>query len=230
MANLVEHTALLCDNYYELKAPPGAPPHLSPGQLVWAHLVYPNEPPWIAEVTGVDPQKTVSYKITRFGPLSPAKPRFPIKDMNLRADENLYLLKGKFRPGVVMQIVSTDFYNPKYPELYASIIPCYTFKEKHNQQYRVRLAGFTSKNLFYLPSAHEGLEQESVLRFEHVQPVPLAGIRPIIIDGKHSFLSDTMWAILLHWHLRFLTGKGLDDKIEAEIEVYRTLLLDAYGL
>lgn len=230
MANLVEHATLLCDKCYELKDPSGSPPHLLPGQLVWAHLAYPNDPPWIAEVTGVEPQKTVSYKIKRFDPQHPAQPRFPIKEMNLRAEENLYIVKGKIRPGIVLQTVKTDFYNKIYPELYASILPCYTFKDKHDQKYRARVAAFASENLFYLPYAHEGLEQESVVRFEHVQPVPLSGVRPLIIDGKFSFLSDMMWGILLHWYIRFLTGKGLDGKIEAEIEVYRTLLVDAYGL
>lgn len=228
MANLVEYANLLCDNYYELRDASQSP-GLLPGQLVLAHLTYPNDPPWIAEVTGVESQ-TVSYKIKRFDPQNPARPRFPIKEMNLRAEENLYIVKGKLRPGIVLQTVTSDFRNTKHPELYASILPSYTFKDRHDQQYRARVAGFASKNLFYLPYAHEGLEQESVLRFEHIQPVPLSGVRPLMIDGKYSHLSDTMWGILMHWYLRFLTGKGLDEKVEAHIEAYRTLLVEAYSL
>ena len=233
MADLVAHTAVLCDPFYELKDPPGKVsgrfPNIIPGQLVLADLVYPNVPPWIAEVTGIE-SATVSYKIRKLDPANPALTHFPIKDMKLRTDENLYLLKGKVRPGVVLQTVETDFYNTQNPEPYASVIPSYTFKEKHTQEYRVRVAAFESPNLFYFPSAHEGIKAESVVRFEHVQPVPLAGIRPIFIDGKKSFLSDVAWTILLHRYLLFLTGKVLDQDLQGQIDAYRTLLLEAYGL
>lgn len=228
MPNLVEHANLLCDRYYELKTPQ-IPSRIQPGQLVTAHATYPNDPPWIAEVTGVN-SKMVSYEIKRFDPQSPAKTRFPIKEMNLGAEENLYILKGKIRPAIALQTVATDFYNRAYPEMYTSILPCYTFKDKHDQKYRARIAAFESKNLFYLPYAHEGLEAESVLRFEHVQPVPLSCVRPILIDGKHSLLSETVWAILLHRYSLFLSGKGLDNAIEESIECYRALITEAYNL
>jgi hypothetical protein len=234
VADQVTHSALLCDWFYELKDLPGKGKghvtNIVPGQLVLADLVYPNVPPWIAEVTGIEPSATVTYKIRKLDPANPAPTHFPIRDMNLRADENLYLLKGKPRPGVVLQTVDTDFYNPRNPEPYASVIPCYTFKEKHTQEYRVRVAAFESLNLFYLPSAHEGIKEESILRFEHVQPIPMAGIRPVFIDGKKSFLSDEAWTILQHWYHRFLTGRVLDHKLQEHIDAYRTLLLETYGL
>lgn len=143
MANQITQGSLICDRFYELKTTPGGGPlpNILPGQIVYADLVYPNVPPWIAEVIGLDSGVTVTYKIRRVDPANPTAPHFPIRDMNLRSEENLYLLKGKPRPGVVLQTVTSDFYNPRNPEPYASIIPCYTFKEKHTQEYRVRKIG-----------------------------------------------------------------------------------------
>lgn len=234
MADLVSHSALLCERFYELKDLPGRGagsfPRVIPGQIVLADFVYPNTPPWIAEVTGIETGSAVSYKIKKLDPASPTKPHFPVKEMNLRADENLYLLKGKPRPGVILQTVDTNFHNTLYPEPYATIVPCYTFKERHDQPYRVRVAAFESPNLFYLPSAHEGIHEESVLRFEHAQPVPLAGVRPYFIDGKGSFLSNDAWTLLQHWYHRFLTGRVLDITIQEQIEAYRPLLLESFKL
>lgn len=234
MANLVDLSTLLCEQFYELKEPPGVGASgyssLQPGQLVLADLVYPNVPPWIVEVTGIESGGTATYKIKKLDPSTPASTHFPIRDINLRTDENLYLMKGKPRPGVVLQTVETDFYNPRNPEPYASVIPCYTFKPKHTQEYRVRVAAFESPNLLYLPSAHEGITEESVLRFEHLQPVPLKGLRPYFIDGKTSFLSDEIWTIFQHWYYRFLTGRDLDAQLQEQIDAYRSLLLEAYKL
>ncbi len=234
MANLVDYSTLLCDRFYDLKELSGTGPsrysNLQAGQFVLADLVYPNVPPLIAELTGNESGATFTYKIRKVKPSTPGPTHFPIKDIKLRADENLYVMKGKPRPGVVLQTVDTDFFNEQYPEPYASLIPSYTFKERHTQEYRVRVAAFQSPNLFYLPSVHEGIREESVLRFEHVQPVPLAGLRPYFVDGKGSFLSNEAWTILQHWYHRFLTGKSLDDKLKQLIDEYRSFLLESYKL
>jgi len=233
VSDLVSHSALLCERFYNLKDLPGKGssrfPPVIPGQIVLAHFVYHNTQPWVAEVIGVE-SASVSYKIKQFNALHPTKPHFPIKEMNLRADENIYLLKGKERPGVILQTIETDFHNALHPEPYATVIPLYTFKDRHDQPYRVRVAAFESPNLFYLPSAHEGIHEESVLRFEHTQPVTIAGLRPYFVDGKGSFLTNEAWTLLQHWYHQFLTGRVLDVSLQDHIDAYRPLLLEAFAL
>ena len=235
MPDPLDQTGLLCEPFYELKEPLGLGPDLKPivqpGQLVLAHQVYPARDLRIIDIKEYDPKDETKnrYVITRLDRDSPPKRHFPIKELNLKSEENLYVVRGKFRPGIVLQVISTAFYNVTNPEPYIMVVPCLTFKPKHDASYRARVAAMELPHLFYLPAHHEGCKEPSVLRFEHIQPIA-SGVRPIFIDKKQSFLSDTAWGILQHQFHKFITGKVLDQEIEEAVNAYRSLVMDAYQL
>mgnify|MGYP001597210878 FL=1 len=139
-------------------------------------------------------------------------------------------MRGKLRPAIVLQTISTDFYNLNNPEPYVWAAPCFTFKEKHSQSYRCRVAALKLPHLFYLPGHHHGFNESSVLRFEHIQPVTAVGVEPIFIDGQQSFLSEPAWAILQHQLHKFISGKILDAGLEETLQAYGQLVLEAFGL
>ena len=236
MPDPLDQTGLLCEAFYELREPLGRSPKghpiVQPGQLALAHQVSPESHPLIVEVKGYDPrdETLTSYVVKRHDPDNPPKSHFPIKELNLRSDESLYLMRGKLRPAIVLQTVSTDFYNISNPEPYVWVAPCFTFKDKHKPSYRCRVAALELPHLFYLQAHHHGCKEPSVLRFEHIQPVAAAAVQPTFIDGKQSFLSETAWAILQHQLHKFITGKLLDEDIEETLQAYRKLIAEAYGL
>lgn len=205
-------------------------PIIRPGQLVIAHHVYPPTDPLIIEVRNYDPrdESKNEYAITQFRPGATPAPHFPIKSLGLTAEEQLYVLRGKRRPGVVLQTVSTDYYNQLYPEHYVWMAPAFTFKRKHTLEYRCEVAAFKKDHLFYLPSETHGLAERSVLRFEHIQPVASAGVEPIFADGMQVFLSAEAWTILQHRLYRFCTGKVLDAGIEETITIYGEYIFSAF--
>ena len=166
----------------------------------------------------------------KYDPAKRAVSHFPVKELNLRSDENLYVMQGKLRPAIVLQTVTTDYYNQQNPEPYVWTAPSFTFKEKHKLEYRCRIAAMQFPRLFYLPAQPGGLAEEGVLRFEHIQPVATDGVEPFFTNGKQSFLSDVAWAVLQHRLSIFMTGKALDSELDDTLRTYADCLLDAYGL
>lgn len=234
MSTDLDHTAILCDPFYELVDPLGRDekgrPVVQPGQLIWTHQVYPASEPYIVQIQGYDPrdESKSSYVIRRLDSGSAAGTHFPIKELGLRADENYYILLGKKRPAIVLQTLATNWGNKLYPEPYVLAAPAFTFKPRHDEEYRYRIVAVGFPNLFYLPAHPSGLTEDSVLRFEHIQPAVTAGIEPVFRQGKQSILSDTAWAVLQHQLLKFVSGKILDTGLEETIQAYRELVLDAY--
>jgi hypothetical protein len=147
----LDQTSLLCDPFYVLKPLLGKDRKghsiVEPGQFVLAHQVYPTAQPWVIEVKGYDPRDPSknTYAFARYSSSASPPTHFPVKELNLRSDENLYIMYGKRRPALVIQTISTDFYNRQNPEPYVWVAPCFTFKEKHKAAYRVQVAARTSR-------------------------------------------------------------------------------------
>jgi hypothetical protein len=167
--------------------------------------------------------------IRRLDPQQPPDTHFPIKELELHADENYYILLGKKRPAVILQTVSSTWLNKLYPDPYVWVAPAFTFKPRHGEEFRYRVAAMEFPHLFYLPGKAGGLVEPSVLRFEFIQPVALSGVQPASVSGgKQSFLSDCAWTILVHQLVKFASGKLLDDGLEEMLQDYRTLVLEEY--
>lgn len=225
-----DYIDLLCDPFFDLVEPLGRHPKGHPvvqlGHLVTAHQIHPDRAPFVVDVTGFDPRDPAQarYIIARNDPASPPARHFPIKELNLASDEHYYLMRGKSRPAIVLQTITSAFYNAANPEPYVLIAPCFTFKEKHSPDYRLRIATMEIPHLFYLPAHRAGCREPSVIRFEHIQPVPAAGVQPFFVDGKQSALSREAWTLLQHQLHRFLTGRILDEGVEESISTYRQLI------
>lgn len=235
MPDPFDQTSLLCDHFYELIHPLGRDhkgrPLVRLGQLIIAHQVYPPADPYIVYVERYDPrdETKASYVIRKLDTQRPPPTHFPIKELGLRADENYYILHGKMRPAVVLQTIQSTWANQLYPEPYVLVAPAFTFKPRHDLAFRYRVAALEFPHLFYLPAQHGGVGEPSVLRFEFIQPVALAGIRPLLFDGakKQGVLSETAWAMLLHHLVKFTSGRPLDDELEQTLRAYQDLVLQA---
>ncbi len=234
MPDEINQTDLLCDSFYQLVEPLGRDPKgrpiVQPGQLIWAHQVYPTSEAYVIQVEGYDPrdQSRSSYVIRRLHQQGPPALHFPIKELGLRADENYYILYGKKRPGVVLQVVATSWLTRLYPEPYALVLPAFTFKQRHNLEFRYRVAAMEFPHLFYVPAHPDGFSEAGVLRLELVQPVATAAVEPVFKSGRQSLLSEEAWAILQHQLMKFVAGKVLDNELEETLRAYRDLVLEAY--
>src|ERR1039458_3435333 len=106
---------LLCSKFFQFVTPkPGDDP--LPGQLVTAHTVYPTPQPWILKVhyyDAADPSRS-RYELKKFE--DGDRSHFPVAELDLRKDENLYVCKGKERPQIVVGSVRAKWANALHPD------------------------------------------------------------------------------------------------------------------
>lgn len=226
-----ELSNLLCSSYYKfLPSSTGSSPDPPiPGQIVVAHTVYPPPDPLILKVNSYnafDPSKCdFVVKRYEYGDRS----HMPVKELNLRSDENYYLYVGKERPLIVVKSIGSRWLNPLYDESLYACVPLFTFKDRHSDVFRIETMGFCHPDLFYMPIDQNGCAEEGAARFELMQPIARKAMRNYLkgSSSRPVALSDAAFALFVNHLGRFLLGKTLDPVICSDIDEYRGLVSEA---
>ncbi len=224
-----EFANLLCPSFYKFLDPSALKTNYPiPGQIVVAHTVYPPPEPWVVKVihyNAADESKS-SYAVKRYHPED--RSHMPIAELGLRADENYYLYVGKERPLIVVKGIGSRWQNPLYDESLLLCVPVFSYKPRHQDEFRIRTMGFDFANLFYLPSDPNGCTEESAARFELMQPLARKALHNYLKGSPSQpvALSDEAFALFVNHLGRFLTGKDLDPTICREVDTYRNLVLE----
>jgi hypothetical protein len=221
-----ELVGLLCHKYYEFPASSGASAGPIPGQIVSAHCIYPTDDPWILKVINYDasdPSRT-QFELKRFDEHD--RSHFPVAELNLRKDENLYVYKGKERPLVVLGAVKSRWANALYDECSFLCIPLFSFKQKHSEIFRIECAAFFHPTLMYLPAEPDGCSAEGVLRFEHMQPIARKALHNYLAGtpSRATSLTNEAFSLLLNHLGRFLFRRDYDQVVCDQIDAYRELV------
>jgi hypothetical protein len=150
---------------------------------------------------------------------------FPVAELNLRKDENLYVYKGKERPAIILGAVKSRFANPLYDERLFLCAPIFSFKTRHQDFFKIECLGFVRPNLFYLPPVPDGCA-ESVIRFEHVQGITPKALRSFFsgMPSRPVALSNEAFALFLNHLGRFLFKRDFDTEACANTDAYRELV------
>jgi hypothetical protein len=217
---------LLCQKFYEFASIVGTSADPLPGQIVSAHCVYPTDEPWILKVISYnasDPSRS-QFELKKFDEND--RSHFPVAELNLRKDENLYVYKGKDRPLVVLGAIKSRWANPLHDERLCLCVPLFTFKDRHSEIFRIQCAAFFHPNLMYLPAELDGCSAESVLRFEHIQPIARKALHNYLAGSpsRAISLSNEAFALLLNHLGRFLFRRDFDREVCEQMDAYRELV------
>jgi len=217
---------LLCPKFYEFANIVGRDADPIPGQVVFAHCVYPPDDPWIVKVINYnasDPSRS-QFELKKYDEAD--RHHFPIAELELRKDEHLYVYKGKQRPLVVLGAVKSRWANPLYDERLFLCVPLYTFKDKHHNKFRIECAAFFHPNLMYLAAEPDGCTAESVLRFEHIQPIARRALHNYLSGEPRRAvaLTNEAFSLLLNHVGWFLFHRIFDPVICGQIDAYRELV------
>jgi len=232
--DLVALNELLCSPFYERRNSLGRDSNgsviVKPGQLIWAHVLYPTAKPQSLSLVELDRANGAksTFKVEDFRPSF--DPNFPVAELGLEDDERFYVVKGKRRQAIVLQTVRARFFQPNSPEQYAWVAPRFEFKIRHHLKFQVGVAAFDFPSLFYTPAHADGFDKPAALRFELAQSVPLSMIEPMF-DGNlnQKFLCADSWAILQQQLYKYCSGgKILDEGIERNILAYSQLVREEY--
>jgi hypothetical protein len=215
---------LLCQKFFQFVTPkPGDP---LPGQLVTAHTVYPTPQPWILKVhsyDAADPSRS-RYELKKFA--DGDRSHFPVAELDLRKDENLYVCKGKERPQIVVGSVRSEWANALHPDKIFLCAPLFSFKEKHTGTFKIRCAAFEYPTLFYLPSDPDGCTFEGAARLEYIQRVAGQAMHNYLsgMPRRPVALSDEALALFLNHLGRFIFHRDFDPVICEQMDAYRDLV------
>jgi hypothetical protein len=220
---------LLCANYYkllDLAGPTPGPP--LPGQIVSAHTVYPPTDPWILKVVNYNAfdESKSEYVAKRYE--KDDRSHMPIAELRLRSDENYYLYIGKERPLIVVRSLGSRWLSPLHDESLYACVPIFSFKPRHNDEFRIKTMGFCHPDLFYMPTDANGCTDESAARFELIQPIARKALHNYFkgSPSRPVALSDDAFALFVNHLGRFLLSKDLDPQVCEQMDIYRSLVLE----
>jgi hypothetical protein len=221
-----ELLGLLCQKFYKVVNVADKSGDPLPGQIVFAHTVYPTDEPWIVKVINYDagdPTRS-RYELKKFEPAD--RTHFPVAELSLRKDEHLYVYKGKERPLVVVGAMKSRWANPLYDERVFVCAPLFTWKERHSDVFKIECAAFFHPSLFYLPAESDGCSSEGAVRFEYVQPILRKALHNYLAGtpSRPIALSNEAFALLLNHLGRFLFRRDFDPKVCGQMDTYRALV------
>lgn len=197
------------------------------GQFYEAHVKYPlAAPAKVLELVNYDPEdesQTV-FKITKFTKGTQGQTQFPIKSLNLRSDERLYILAGKPRTVIVLGYVESEWLEARKEKL-VLCLPIASFKRRHTTEQIISIQLFEIEHLFYIKPVKAGPNLESAARFELIQPIQVGDLQPVKnANGSCFKLSSSGFKLLLNHLTKYLSGGPLDKELDKEISAFRDLM------
>jgi len=207
------------------------------GQVYFAPVKYSLTPPKVLQPEGYNPEREedTTFKITNYNPNTPSKDVPPLKFLNLKSDDRLFILQGKRRPVIVVGCCEADWLHSQKLssgpiEKMVICLPIFTFKDRHTQEYIVKTQAFLFPNLFYIAPSPKGIHQEGAARFELIQSIHKGDMQPIPnIDKKPFKLSDYTLKLLWNQLSCFLSMSSLDETLQKDLKAYQKLVLEKFG-
>lgn len=226
-----EHLSLLCDRYYEA-LDVNDRMAFKPGQIYYAPILYPvQDTPYFLKVDDHDPKgaQPTTYKIEPFTKSKTSDYEHPpIKELPLEADELLFVQKGKMRTCICLANIEVDWANRQKVCLVA---PIFGFNER-TDEFKNRVIAYQYPNLFFLPADPKtGLDKDSAVRMELIQPVSKGGMQPFVtaIDKNPVQLTSEAYYLFLNHHTKFISGKPFDEEIERNVQAFQGMIKEELG-
>ena len=211
--------------YEEL--PMGSRMDFQNGQFYEAHVKYPLvAPPKVLELVSYDSEEEskTTFQITTFHRDSQKQTEFPIKSLNLRSDERLYILTGKPRTVIVLGYVESEWFEISKEKI-VLCLPIASFKRRHTPEQIISIQLFEMPHLFYIKPLKVGPYLESAARFELIQPIQTGELQPVKNVSNFPFkFSHYGFKLLLNHLTKFLSNKPLDGELDKEIMAFRDLV------
>ncbi len=168
----------LIDKWYEIIKSKEAN-DFPPGTIYYSLIYFPTIEPLLLEPAKLP--LTDKFKIKKIKKISDLNNlHIPIKDVqgiSLRKDENLFILKGKLRPVILLPKYLTRLENFMYGEETYLCAPIFSidfskYKTLDEQKYIYEVTTFKHPSAFFLPKSEDGLREHSIVRLERIQPIP----------------------------------------------------------
>ena len=213
------------DLYDEL--PLGSKNDFQVGQFYATHIKYPLAVPTkVLELARYDPtnEENTSFRITNFNKNSTGQTQFPVKSLNLKSDERLYVLAGKLRTIIILGYVESEWIVGQKEKIILCL-PIASFHRQHTFEHIISIQLFEVPHLFYIKPSNKGPYSEGSARYELIQPVQTSELQPVTNSNNLPFkLSSSAFKLLINHLIKFLYGKPLDEKLEEDIKAFHDII------
>ncbi|GEM_PF-2053899 len=209
--------------FYEI----GSSTEILPGQLVWAPSLYPNQYGNALDIIEdkYDPSESIVEFVIK--PYKVRSTNFPVKRLDLAADEYYFAIKGKIRLGIVIAGGIIEWGKSAKEKLYICT-PLYTVsKPRITQEFVVKVQANQYPMYFYIQPDGKYNIKESIARFPLMQIIHGNTIE-YYYSGHHPIsLSDEAlgW---LKTQLGLYLGCQVDKLVSEALEVYGELVNEEY--
>ncbi len=190
---------------------------------MWIPSLYPNKDKLILDINvEADPSEENLPAI--LSPLDQRQFKLPVKSIGLKSDEYLFAIKGKIRPAILLTEGVTGW--PTLPtEPISLCMPLYTVdKARISQSFVVQTQSFQIPSKFYIPSASLYHIEESVARFELIQPIHHYAMRAKV-GGRNVMLTNDFFSILM-LQLTEYWGGVISAEDKSFLKEYGDIILD----
>lgn len=153
----------------------------------------------------------------------------PLKFLNLRVNEMLFIFKGKVRTVIPICFHSenTWFISNQSEGSLATCLPVFSFKERHPQKFIMKVQAFLFPNLFYIQPDNMGATKEGAVRFELIQTVYKKELKPCKNTHNKPFKLSSYILKLLWFQLNSFFGiKPLEESLIKDIKDYQSIIID----
>jgi len=215
-----------CEFYEEI---PSNDRNFHIGQFLKGHIKYPlTTSPKVLELEHYDPENELGsiFKIADYDPSSATQQKWPIKQLNLRSTDRLYIVPGKIRTVILLRIIENVWMEDEIINL-ALCLPISSFKSYHPTSFILNIELFNYPQYFYIKASGKGAREESAARFDLIQYVPLDYLEPVRNENSNSnFMLSPFTLKLMFNHLsKFLFNEPYDEILEQEIAAFRDIML-----
>ena len=190
---------------------------------MWIPSLYPDKDKRILDIN-VDADPSEENLPAVLSPLDQRQFKLPVKSIGLRSDEYLFAVKGKVRPAIMLTEGTTGW--PTLPTEPVSLcIPLYTVdKVRISQSFVIQTQSFQIPSKFYIPPSSSYRIEESVARFELIQPIHQYAMQAKV-GGRNVMLTSEFFSILM-LQLTEYWGGVISNDDKSFLKEYGDIILD----
>jgi len=215
-----------CDFYEEISS---NDTNFHIGQFMKGHVKYPLCAfPKVLELINYDPTNELNsiFKIVDYDPCSAHQRLLPIKQLNLRSTDRLFITPGKTRTVILLRIIENIWMEDEKVNL-ALCLPTASFKPYHPTNFILNIQLFNCPQYFYIKASDKGAREESAARFDLIQYLLLDHLEPVKNDNSNSNfkLSSFMLKFMFNHLSKYVFSKPYDKILDEEMVAFRDIML-----
>ena len=187
--------------------------------MFWAPITYRDEGLQLLRLETYDPkdERNSRFRLTPESEASDAFNHFPVKELELRRNEEMVVFRAKYRNAVLFSVAMTQ--PEEQPERGRAFVavPHYSFQPDDPADFRESVRLFQYSALFHAP-ADIGLGiPDGYFRFDRISVVPRQGLN----EPVNYRLADSVLNFMNAWFDAFRQGVLKDDVLALLIQEAR---------